>query len=120
MDLEDSVYKCIAENNRKYNVKEIAEILKHDRVFDIEMVVNRYELDGEITGYLNEKKLSVVSKKTEFKDLNIKDKEIICNLMRMRIENIDAEFEDFDGLSDEGLEYYKKSLIESLPDEYKE
>ena len=40
--------------------------------------------------------------------------------MRMRIENIDAEFEDFDGLSDEGLEYYKKSLIESLPDEYKE
>jgi hypothetical protein len=56
----------------------------------------------------------------EFKDLNVKDQEIICKLRRMRIEHVLTGIKDFDGLSKEGLEYYKKELIELLPDEYKE
>lgn len=122
MALEDDVYKCIAENNGKYTVKDVAEVIGHKRVFDIEMIVNRFELEGIINGYLDDTRLSIKSKtkKIEFKDLPETDKEIISNLMRMRIEYIDAGIKDFDGLSKEGLEYYKKELIESLPDEYRE
>lgn len=54
---------------------------------------------------------------TEFSELPPNDKEIILKLMRMRLENVYDGMKDFDGLPEDGLEYYQKFLLDRIPED---